>query len=73
MPEPFDATGKQLLTIFTFHPDLAAQASVRFADPKAAGEFETRAKPTLAETSIAMDPGDTGVVRQPLPEAAFAS
>jgi len=38
----------------TLRPDLAAQANIRFPDATAAGEFEAKAKPKLAETKIGM-------------------
>ena len=56
----------------TLRPELAAQGSVRFADPKAAGEFETRAKPKLAETKIAME-GDEEWVSLTMLGVSFAN
>ena len=56
----------------TLRPELAAQGSVRFADPKAAGEFETRAKPKLAETKIAME-RDEEWVSLTMPGVSFAN
>lgn len=56
----------------TLRPDLAAQANIRFPDAKAAGEFEAKAKPKLAETKIGMEAQKDWVALD-LPGASFAN
>lgn len=70
---PKRLTGIRAVAVgLTLTPDLAAQANVRFADPIAAGEFEARSKPKLADTRIAMGL-DREWVTLALPGVSFAN